>query len=509
MQLNVTHKIFLVTLTAGVALAALGGMVLGTFNKVVHTNDELALLNEALKNHQSADMMHDAIRGDVISFRLAVATGDKAFAQESAQDLISHGDDLKTHIAANAALALPKHISALLEPTYRPLETYLAAGQKLTAAQDIEPAKLAALLNTFNTAFEDLEGAMGDVSDALIDSMKTTQAASASFVSGFKRSLLIGFSIAAILLIVVSLLVARSVPRPFALIISELAQTSSLNASAAALVAQTSNELADSSNHQAASLEQVGASLEEVAGMTARNTTHAERAKTLSGSARHGVDAGNQNMQRMVSAMDAIKKASEEIAAILKTIDEIAFQTNILALNAAVEAARAGEAGAGFAVVADEVRALAQRSAKAASEVEGRITDAIQRSDSGVAICSEVSTQLSSIAAQVREVDDLMAEIASASQEQAQNTAQVNSAVSQMDSSVQRTAAQAEESSSTASDLSEQSRALESIVKRLSDLVGRSGAAAVSSTPAPAGRASRGKTSAKAQPAREASFAEF
>ena len=125
-------------------------------------------------------------------------------------------------------------------------------------------------------------------------------------------------------------------------------------------------------------------------------------------------------MQAMTTAMEAIKVSSDDIAKIIKTIDEIAFQTNILALNAAVEAARAGEAGMGFAVVADEVRNLAQRSAQAAKETAAKIEGAIGKTAQGVEISAKVAQALNDIVAKVRQVDELVAEVASASREQTQ-----------------------------------------------------------------------------------------
>jgi methyl-accepting chemotaxis protein len=145
-------------------------------------------------------------------------------------------------------------------------------------------------------------------------------------------------------------------------------------------IAGSGQALASGASQQAASLEETSASLEEMAGMTKRNAESAQNAKALAGQARVVVDNGAANMKQMSAAMDAIKTSSGEIAKIIKTIDEIAFQTNILALNAAVEAARAGEAGMGFAVVAEEVRALAQRSAQAARETADKIADATSRS---------------------------------------------------------------------------------------------------------------------------------
>ena len=120
--------------------------------------------------------------------------------------------------------------------------------------------------------------------------------------------------------------------------------------------------------------------------MTRSNAEHAREAKNLADTARQAAESGTAEIQQMSQAMDAIKEASHNIAKIIKSIDEIAFQTNILALNAAVEAARAGEAGLGFAVVADEVRNLAQRSAQAARETAEKIEDSIRKSERGVQI---------------------------------------------------------------------------------------------------------------------------
>ncbi|HYG34817.1 MAG TPA: methyl-accepting chemotaxis protein, partial [Clostridia bacterium] len=188
-------------------------------------------------------------------------------------------------------------------------------------------------------------------------------------------------------------------------------------ASASNQVSATSQSLAEGSSEQAASLEETSSSLEEMASMVRRNAENAQTAKDLATQTRSAADTGAQDMQAMSQAMDAIKASSDNIAKIIKTIDEIAFQTNILALNAAVEAARAGEAGMGFAVVADEVRNLAQRSAQAAKETAQKIEEAINKSEYGVQISTKVGQSLQEIVTKAHRVDELVAEIASASKE--------------------------------------------------------------------------------------------
>ena len=169
--------------------------------------------------------------------------------------------------------------------------------------------------------------------------------------------------------------------------------------------------------------------------------------------------------------MDQVKQSSSEIANIIKTIDEIAFQTNILALNAAVEAARAGESGAGFAVVADEVRSLAQRSAHAARETAEKIEASVQRSELGARISAEMGASLADMAAKAQQLDSLVADIANASHEQAEGIRQIGSAVGQMESATQNCAKEAEESASAAQKLNHQGEALRAAVAELHALL--------------------------------------
>jgi methyl-accepting chemotaxis protein len=207
--------------------------------------------------------------------------------------------------------------------------------------------------------------------------------------------------------------------------------------------------------------------------MTKRNAENALKANDLAKQARIAADKGVGDMQTMSTAMEAIKVSSDDIAKIIKTIDEIAFQTNILALNAAVEAARAGEAGMGFAVVADEVRNLAQRSAQAAKETAAKIEGAISKTGQGVDISSKVAQALNEIVTKARQVDELAAEVASASREQTQGITQINTAVGQMDKVTQSNAANAEESAAAAEELNAQALTMKDSIHDLLQLVGR------------------------------------
>jgi len=272
--------------------------------------------------------------------------------------------------------------------------------------------------------------------------------------------------------IVLGIAITRSITKPIHTLANLLSASSEQTSSAASQVSSASQALAEGSSEQAASLEETGASLEEMSSMTGHNADNAQNARNLANQTRAAADAGANDMKEMSRAMAAIKSSSDNIAKIIKTIDEIAFQTNLLALNAAVEAARAGEAGMGFAVVADEVRNLARRSAQAAKETEDRIADSIRRSEHGVEISAKVERSLDEIVRKARQVDELVAEIAEASKEQSQGISQVNVAVTQMDKVTQSNAANAEETASAAEQLNAQADSLRSAVSDLLKLVG-------------------------------------
>jgi methyl-accepting chemotaxis protein len=266
--------------------------------------------------------------------------------------------------------------------------------------------------------------------------------------------------------------VVRRINTPLRRVVARLDNECATTRKAGSEFQDVSRRLSEDASTIAASLEETSATLEEISSMTRSNTQNATTAKNVASQARQAADLATVDMREMSEAMDAIQNSGDSIAKIIKTIDEIAFQTNILALNAAVEAARAGEAGLGFAVVADEVRNLARRSAQAALETAEKIQDSIQKSQRGVAISSQVGTRLQEIVTRARELDDVVGQIATASSEQNQGIGQVNTAVSQMDKVTQTNAATAEQTSSAALNLSQQAVRLSDAVEELRGIVG-------------------------------------
>ncbi len=231
-------------------------------------------------------------------------------------------------------------------------------------------------------------------------------------------------------------------------------------------ISTASDDLARRAEQQAAGLEETTATLGEVATAVKKSAEGAGHARQVVTAAETDAKQSAVVVREAVDAMNTIAKSSQKISQIIGVIDEIAFQTNLLALNAGVEAARAGEAGRGFAVVASEVRALAHRSAEAAKEIKGLISDSAGQVDKGVELVAETGRALERIMEQVTEINVVVGEIAAGAQEQSTALQQINSAIDEMNQVTQQNAAMVEESTAAGHSLSDES-------SRLAQLVGQ------------------------------------
>lgn len=206
-------------------------------------------------------------------------------------------------------------------------------------------------------------------------------------------------------------------------------------------ISQGNADLSTRTESQAASLQQTSASMDQLTGTVRQNSDSARQASAVATTAEEIATRGSETVQSVVDTMDGISASSERMAEIISVIEGIAFQTNILALNAAVEAARAGEQGRGFAVVASEVRSLAQRAATAAKEIKALIDESVQRVEAGSFRVRDAGATMAEILQSVRQVNSIMAEIATASEEQSVGIDQVGQAIVQMDEATQQNAA--------------------------------------------------------------------
>lgn len=286
------------------------------------------------------------------------------------------------------------------------------------------------------------------------------------------KTFLIVSTIAAFLLLLsLGLMIINMITRPIKHAIEGLNLGTEEVSSASTQVAAASQQLAEGTSEQAASIQETSSTLEETSSMVHQNRENTQQAAVLAKQAKQFAEKSHVEMAKMSTSMQDLKNSSNEIAKIIKVIDEIAFQTNILSLNAAVEAARAGDAGKGFAVVAEEVRNLAQRSAQAAKDTAVIIESNINLSDTSVDIAKVVRESVESIGVQATKVSDLLDEISVATDEQAQGVEQINKAVSQMEIVLSSNAQTAEEAASASCALQEQAINVKEIVNTLIVLV--------------------------------------
>ena len=233
-------------------------------------------------------------------------------------------------------------------------------------------------------------------------------------------------------------------------------------------ISTASMQLADGTSTQAATVEEISASVSDLSGRVDANADNTSKASKLAAQTNVRINDQNEKMANMLVAMNDIRDKSNEIEKIIKSIDEIAFQTNILALNAAIEAARAGEAGKGFAVVADEVRNLATRSAEAAKETTQYIAASIDAVNEGVQIAEDAAASLSEVLNISNETDEIITDISKKTDEQANALKEVSLGLDQISNIVQQNSATAEENAASCAELNTQAQHLNSLIERFS-----------------------------------------
>lgn len=256
------------------------------------------------------------------------------------------------------------------------------------------------------------------------------------------------------------------IQRTFIQTFSEISVAADQVATGSEQLAQGAQQLSQGSMQQASSVEELSATIMEISEGIKKSAQNTVEASNISSESEKEVEHGNQQMTKMIGAMEEIKSASNQISNIIKAIDDIAFQTNILALNAAVEAARAGEAGKGFAVVADEVRNLAAKSGDAAKDTTSLIETAIAAVENGTKIVDETAASLEKIVVNTKHSATVIDEISEAGNQQAEYMSQVTVGVDQISTVVQTNSATAEETAAASEELSSQANLLKDLISR-------------------------------------------
>jgi methyl-accepting chemotaxis protein len=452
--------------------------VLGVFSyvqMVTIRRNALAITGDSLPGVTTMGQVAAALKEGKALLLEHVLSSDKAQMAE-----------LESKIAENGAkvdAALKQYEKSIT--VQRDRELYSAIGQSLAEMRRVRSeavippsraAKQDEAMAAFYSKFVPASDAVINAAEAEFDyNAKSGEELSADITSAvaFANTGVVVVLVAALLLgSAVAYTIFRTTNAVLSASVNELTAGAEQVAAASSQVSTAAQSLSQGSTEQAASLEETSASMEEMASMTRQNAENATRAADLVAETANVVQTANGALEAMVSSMTRITESSDKVSKIIKTIDEIAFQTNILALNAAVEAARAGEAGMGFAVVADEVRNLAQRSAQAAKDTAGLIEESIQNAQQGGATLQQVTSSIGAITQSANKVKGLVDEISVAGRQQAQGIDQVTQAISQMEKVTQTTAATAEESAAASEELNAQAETSMIVVRKLQALVG-------------------------------------
>ncbi len=463
----------IVGLVGGSLLVGLLAAVL-LLNRLSSTTEHYDhLLDHEIQQQDAARVMQLTFKKQVQAWKDVLLRGhDPAMLKKYRQEFV----DQQTAVST-AGVALAKAVDD--EETKRLINDFLsqhaALGEKYRAALAAFEQSNGVDFATADTMVKGQDRKPTDLCDSVVKVLsdrverlkqqERTRTAAQQRLAG--ALLLVCFAIIG----VISAYMIRGMNRELTAVAVELRHNAEQVSAAAAQVSASSQILSQGASAQAASLEETSASMEEMASMTRTNADNSQHAVRLMSEADTRVHDSRQALQAMVSSMAAIEDSSQQVARIIRTIDEIAFQTNILALNAAVEAARAGEAGLGFAVVADEVRNLAQRAAQAAKDTTSLIEESLARAHAGSATVDQVSASIDGLTQSVVRVKGLIGEVSSASRQQAQGIDQVNQALTQMEQATQTTAATAEEGAAASEELHAQSDAAMRAVHRLERLV--------------------------------------
>lgn len=470
-SISIKLRIILFALFCLILSLMIGGIgLLSAHNltSALHNSDDSAVI---LRNQADADMMHDALRADILAAAMAGGANQVAEKGEIEKQLQEHIETLQKAVQANLAMKTNPAVSESIRKIAPALENYVAVAKSTTAIAFNKPDELKTALPQFMTIFTQLEDQMGALSDLIENSAREQNELSRQTASKADQIIFAAILFASLLLIGMAFLTTKSIMHnihqvdqsirelnsgqgnldyrvppltgefrdigqginAFLLTLSEIVDrirdSSTAIANTSQSIAQSNANLAHHNESQQQALKNTSTYMEQLISISQQNTSNANQANQLASSASQIASRGEAAVSQVVETMGSINASSKKIVDIIGVIDGIAFQTNILALNAAVEAARAGEQGRGFAVVASEVRNLAQRSASAAKEIKTLIDSTVEKVDHGSQLVNRAGDTMQEVMRGVEQVTQIINDIANSNIAQTNSIDSVNQAV--------------------------------------------------------------------------------
>jgi len=452
-RLNITAKIWLSigVFVLGFVLSTVLEQVQGLAMEGTLRGTSQALFPAAQRSQENEAAFQSMVKG----FSDAVLVQDASGLERAAEEGRKVIDGLNTLAAIKGLSAdrseeagkLASSVDRYLADARNTYGTLLANPANMTAETQVQMRDLAARSDALKASLADEKARF---SKDLHEQLGAVQAHSAE-----QRRLALALFGCTLLIaaVIVNLTIRRSITGPIRRVIDGVQGAADEAAQVSDRLSQSGQTVARDAQDQAACIQETSASLEEISTTTRQNANRAGEADRLMGEATHTVERATQAMNDLKTSMEVISKSSHQVAAVLKSIDEIAFHTNILALNAAVEAARAGEAGAGFSVVADEVRSLAQRAAEAARSSGDIIEKTMADVGRGVQLVALAHGAFNEVSATISGGSKVVSQIASSSEEQARGIGNIGQAIARIETVTQSNAASAEETARAAAEM--------------------------------------------------------
>ena len=501
MQIRLRQALWVLGLAGVLGAFIIGAVSWRSVSLLGQQVEQQTAIGDAMQASGKADMMHDAIRADVLSAVLAAQNNDPEGVKGAKTDLAEHAKELLQQLDETKKADIPPAIAAQINALVPTAQAYINAGKDIQDAVEKDASVAMKKLPDFIQAFEALEKSLAAPGEALEAFAEDEKKVGQALVQDVRVQMGVAFVIALVVILLICLSIMSSVMAAIenaskltqSVSAGDLTQTirvegyaeirvllhhlSEMNgnlqrvvsdvrsaavsvATGAEQVAHGNHDLADRTEEQASSLEQTAAAMHQLSASVTQNAENVQKASELASKASHVAQEGGGVVSEVIQTMHRIDESSRKISDIIGVIDGIAFQTNILALNAAVEAARAGEAGRGFAVVASEVRSLAGRSAEAAREIKALIMASVNEVNQGTALVNKAGETMGHVVSSIGSVTHIMQDISGTLREQTGGVSQIGEAIAHLDQAVQQNAALVEESSAAADSLRDQSEKL-------------------------------------------------